>query len=471
MTFLSRLRAGASALVLMSIAAPLYAESVYTPVAKDFAPVIRAASAQEGAPVYAGSNVVITGERLVPGQELTLMRGATVLNAEGPIVVDAEGRFRFELTLDAAAATGQQPVVVLAEKPAAAQVVNVKISPKVALSGAEKFDITSGPVANGLYQVIHNEKTGSVYVTSAVGRPPVKVSEVTRLDAESLKVTGQVSPPEAPSSGRPGPDGGAADPGLFAVYGLDIDRSHDRLWVSNTRQDSIAVYDAKEMALVKQFEPGTVSHGRDVVVDETRGRAYVAATRTNRIEVFDTKTLEKLEPIEITTSRRGGQWSSMALDLDEASGILVNVSMSSNEVAVVDLNAGSVKVLPLSGALAASGVAYDPQEKLIFVASQQSDNLLIVSAEDGTILHDVPVGAQPLNVTFEPVSRQAFVANRGSGTITVVNTKGEITANLDAGSRPNQLRADGLGTVWAVNKSLGQDDDRGNMIWRIRPSK
>jgi len=471
MTFLSSLRAGASALVLMSIAAPLCAESIYTPVAKDFAPMVRAQSAQDGAPVYAGSKVVISGERLVPGQEITLMRGATVLNAEGPIVVDQDGRFKFELTLDAEAATGQQPVVLLAEKPAAAQVVNVKVSPKLALAGAEKYDITSGPVANGLYQVIHDEKSGAVYVTSAVGRPPVKVSEVTRLDAETLKVTGQVIPPAAPAPARPGPDGAAAEPGLYAVYGIDIDTENNRIWVSNTRQDSIAVYDAKEMALVKQFEPGTVSHGRDVVVDETRGRAYIAATRTNRIEVFDTKTFEKLDPIEITTSRRGGEWSSMALDLDEASGILVNVSMSSNEVAVIDLNADSVKVLPLPGALAASGVAYDPQEKLIFVASQQSDNLLIVSAEDGTILHDVPVGAQPLNVTFEPVSRQAFVANRGSGTITVVNTKGEVTANLDAGSRPNQLRADGQGTVWAVNKSLGQDDDRGNMIWRIRPAK
>jgi YVTN family beta-propeller protein len=471
MTFLSRLRAGASALVLMSLAAPLSAESLYTPVAKDFSPMVRAEAAQPGAPVYAGSKVVINGERLVPGQEITLMRGTTVLNAQGPIVVDAEGRFSFEMTLDAEAATGQQPVVLLAEKPAAAQVVTVKVSPKLALSGAERYDITSGPVANGLYQVIHNEKTGAVYVTSAVGRPPVKVSEVTRLDAGSLKVTGSVTPPEAPASARPGPDGAAADPGLFAVYGIDIDAEHDRIWVTNTRQDSIAVYDAKEMALVKQFEPGSVSHGRDVVVDETRGRAYIAATRTNRIEVFDTKTLEKLAPIEITTSRRGGQWSSMALDLDEASGTLLNVSMSSNEVAVIDLNAGRVKVLPLPGALAASGVAYDPQEKLIFVVSQQSDNLLIVSAEDGTVLHDVPVGAQPLNVTFEPVSRQAFVANRGSGTITVVNTKGEVTANLDAGSRPNQLRADGQGTVWAVNKSLGQDDDRGNMIWRIRPAK
>lgn len=471
MTFLTSLRAGASALVFMALAGPLAADSIFTPVAADFQGSVRAAAAAEGQAIYAGAAIVIAGEKLIPGQEITLMRGTTVLNTEGPLVVDAEGKFRFETTIDAAAATGQQPVLLIAEKPAAAQVITVKVSPKLELVGADKFDIATGPVANGLYQVIYSDKSKSVYVTSAVGRPPVKDSAVTRLDAEKLSVTAQGVPPEAPASGRMGADGKPADPGLYAAYGIDIDDTNDRVWVSNTRQNAVAVYDAKDLTLVKQFEPNTVNHGRDVVVDETRNRVYVAATRTNRIEVFDTVTMEKLTPFEIESTRRGGEWSAMALDLDEASGVLVNVSLSTAEVAVIDVTTGTSKVFALPGAKAASGVAYDPVEKLIFVVSQQSDNLLIVSAETGEVLHDVAVGAQPLNVAFEPVSRQAFVANRGAGTIAVVNTKGEVTANLDAGSRPNQLRADGLGGVWAVNKSIGADDDRGNMIWRIRPAK
>lgn len=105
---------------------------------------------------------------------------------------------------------------------------------------------------------------------------------------------------------------------------------------------------------------------------------------------------------------------------------------------------------------------------MLFVASQGSDNLLIVKEASGEVLFDVPVGAQPLNVTFEPVSRLAFVANRGAGTITVVNTSGEIVANLDAGNVPNQLRADGQGNVWAVNKARGEDDPTGDNVWRIR---
>ena len=72
-------------------------------------------------------------------------------------------------------------------------------------------------------------------------------------------------------------------------------------------------------------------------------------------------------------------------------------------------------------------------------------------------------------MAFEPVSRLAFVANRGAGTVTVVGTDGTVVANIDAGTYPNQLRADGKGNIWAVNKSRGEDDDAGDRIWKISP--
>src|SRR5690606_10254255 len=233
--------------------------------------------------------------------------------------------------------------------------------------------------------------------------------------------------------------------------------------------DTAAVYKQSDLSLVKQFEPGTVPHARDVVVDEANGRAYASATGTPEIKGFDTKTLEPLEPITIQSQIRGEEFSTTALDIDEAGGKLGTVSLSTPGAALVDLASCEVKVIPLPGAKAAAGVAYDPQEGLSFVASQATDNLLIVKAETGEVIHDVAVGAGPLNVAFEPVGRLAYVANRGAGTIAVVSPEGEIVANLDAGSYPNQLRADGKGNVWAVNKSRGENDEAGDRIWRITP--
>lgn len=453
---------GASVLLMAGAAMPATAETVFTPTANGFQGMVSAAATERGRPILAGGAAVIRGQGLIAGQQITLMRGSHVLN-DAPITADAEGRFSFELTVDAAAAPGLHPIVVIAENPAAASVIDLKISPDLPLSGAENFSIESAKVGPGLYQVAFGEGAGAVFVTSAVGRPPVKESALYRLDPKSLEVVARGAAGEAPA----GPDG--REGGVFAVYGLGLDEANATIWATNTRQNTVAVYRQNDLSLVKQFEPGEVDHGRDVVIDPSRGRAYISTSVEPRIEVFTTGSNQKADTITIQSAERGGKFAVMSLALDAKAGRLYTVSMSTNEYAAVDLNDHSVKVFPLKGAKGASGVAYDPQDGLLFVASQQSDNLLIVKAEDGTVLHDVPVGAGALNVTFEPKSRQAFVANRGAGTITVVDTQGVVKAVLDAGSFPNHLQADGLGNVWAVNKSRGADDDAGDRLWRITP--
>jgi len=453
---------GASVLALSLISGPALAETVFTKPLVDFAGRVNAGG-PERSPVHKGGKAMVMGENLIPGQTVTLMRGPKALNAE-PITVGEDGKFSFALDLDAEAEPGLQPIVVITENPASAQVVELKISPEVPVAGAEKYAVDSAPVVRGLYQVKFSAGANAAFVTSAVGRPPVKESKLVKINAETLEIEAEATPGAAPARGNGG------DGGVFAVYGVDVDEANGTVWVTNTRQDTAAVYKQSDLSLVKQFAPGAVPHARDVVVDEVNGRAYASATGTPEIKVFDTKTLEPLEPITVKSQIRGKEFSTMALDIDEAGGKLVTVSLSTPEAAIIDLASGEAKVIALPGTKAASGVAYDPQEGLIFVASQATDNLLIVKAETGEVLHDVPVGAGPLNVAFEPVNRLAYVAVRGAGTITVVSPEGEVVANLDAGSFPNQLRADGKGNVWAVNKSRGMDDESGDRIWRIAPA-
>lgn len=455
-------RSTVAALALFT--APAFAETVFTPSADGFAGNVRASAAQQGAAISAGSTAVIAGQGLTPGQTITLQRGTTVLNAD-PITVDAEGKFSVEVSVDEDAATGLQPVVVIAENPAAATVVDLKVSPVIPVQGEDRFEIASQKVTRGLYQVAYSEASDALFVTAAVGRPPVKESVLSKVDPDTLEVLASITPEAAPTRA----DG--SDGGLLAVYGVAVDDANGTVWVTNTRQDTVAVYKQEDLSLVKQFEPGAADHSRDVVIDEANGRAYVTAAFTGNIEVFDTKTLEKLDPIVIESAKRGEDFGVMSLDLDTEHNKLVTVSMSSNEGALIDLATNEVKVFDLPGARSASGVAFDAADNLFFVASQQSDNLLIVNAETGETIHDVEVGAGALNVTFDPVNRLAYVANRGAGTITVVDPEGTIVANLDGGTMPNQLRADGKGNVFVVNKSRGEDDPDGDRVWRITPAQ
>jgi YVTN family beta-propeller protein len=423
--------------------------------------------------VLAGKPVTLAGTNFVPGQKVTLSYGGVALGETA--TVGADGTFRTQFTVPANAATGRYQLVASAANPAASLLVPLKISPEVPVSGQDRFATQFQPLVRGLYQSAHSPKSGRLFVTSAVGRPPVSQSELLKVNAQTLAIEARVTPQRAPTpaNAHARQGSGPAPVGVYAVYGVDVDDVNGTVWVTNTRQDTAAVYRQSDLKLLKQFEPGTVPHARDVVVDEKRGKVYASATGTPQLVVFNAKSLARTKSIPLATTRRGPDakdFSPMSLALDKASGRLYVVSMSTNEAAIIDTRTDTVtKVLPLDGAQAASGVAYDAQNDRILVASQGSDNLLIVDAKTGKTLHDVKTGAGPLNVAFDPVRRLAYVPNRGSGTVTVVDTNGQIVANLPGGTFPNHVLADGKGGVFAINKSRGENDPEGDRIGRITP--
>ena len=124
------------------------------------------------------------------------------------------------------------------------------------------------------------------------------VAEEARIEPSDLAIPEPADPPEPSEAYVDGSDGG-----VFAVYGIGVDAEAGQVWVTNTRQDTVAVYSTEDLSLIKQFEPGTVAHSRDVVA--FGGKAYVTATFEPRVHVFDTETLEELAPIELTSARRG----------------------------------------------------------------------------------------------------------------------------------------------------------------------
>ena len=106
------------------------------------------------------------------------------------------------------------------------------------------------------------------------------------MDADTLEIEARMTPAAAPA--RVGRDGAPADGGLYAVYGVGVDDVHDTVWVTQSRQNTVAVYRQSDLSLVRQFDPGTVNHARDVVVDPALNKAYASATFEPEVVVFDT---------------------------------------------------------------------------------------------------------------------------------------------------------------------------------------
>lgn len=421
--------------------------------------------------VLAGKPVTLAGRDFKPGQKVTVSYGGVMLGQTA--TADKDGNFRTQFVLPADADVGRYSLVASAAEPAASLLVPLKISPNVPLSGQERFNVQSQALVPGLYQAGYSAKTDRVFVTSAVGRPPVTRSELVKVNAQTLAIEQRVTAPVAPTPpARPGAPATTAQakPGLYAVYGIGVDDANGNVWVTNTRQDTVAVYRQSDLAIVKQFEPGLVAHARDVVVDGMQGKAYASPVGKPYVAAFSTKTPAFLKNIPIQTSLRGFNakpFSPMSLALDQASSRLFVIS-ANGEVAIVNTRTDTTeKVFAVDEAVSASGIAYDAQTDRIFVAAQGSDNVVIVDAKTGKTLHDVKVGAGTLNVTFDPVKRLVYAANRASDTVTILDPNGKIVGNLDIGSFPNYIALDGKGTAFTVNKARGSEDGEGDRIGRI----
>lgn len=416
------------------------------------------ASPVAGTAILAGSEVALEGRGFTPGQRITLSRAGVALNPDAAYVADAQGAFQATLRIPADAVPGQHPLVVSTAEPSGAAIFPFKVSPVVPPSGGDAYSLTAVKLVPGLYQVDISAKTGALFVTSAVGRPPVKVSQLLKLDPKDLSIERQITPAAAPGQ----------DAGVYAVYGVGVDDRNGTVWTTNTRQNTVAVYLQRDLGLVKQFAPGIVPHAHTVVVDEKLDRAFASAAMTPDIVSFDAETPAVRKHISIESGVRGEQFAVVGMHLDPALHKLYAVSLKTNEAAVIDAKTEQVeKVFPIQGAKTPMGVAHDPQTDRLFITAQGSDNLLIVDAKTGQTLHNVTTGAGALNVVFDPVKRLAYVTNRGAGTLTVVDPDGNIKANLELGTYPNHAVVDSKGVVYAVNKAKGQDDAEGDRITRV----
>ncbi|MHA7868108.1 MAG: YncE family protein [Salipiger thiooxidans] len=416
------------------------------------------ASGPERGPIVAGGEAQISARGFQPGQSVVLRQGGSALPGS-PFTADDEGTLEATVTIPEGAAPGVYPVVAeLGGDAPFATIFDLKVSKVLGPLNTERYATQSAEIVRNPYQVA---VTGdAIFVTGAVGRPPVRESELAKIDPETLEIVARVSPPAAPAR-----DDGS-DGGVFAVYGIGVDAEAGQVWVTNTRQDTVAVYSTEDLSLIKQFEPGTVAHSRDVVA--FGGKAYVTATFEPRVHVFDTETLEQLAPIELTSARRGEDFTAASLSLAPEAGKLFVSSLRSEEVAVIDLATGTQSGgFPVENSSNTIGLAASPDGARVYTVAQGNDAVTILDAVSGEQLGQVNLGAGPLNAVVEPASGNVFVALRVADAVAVISPEGEILANLEIGSTPNHLTRDADGNVWVVNKSGGEGDDTANRLTRI----
>ena len=311
----------------------------------------------------------------------------------------------------------------------------------------------------GQFQVAYSKKTNKIWVAGTADRDK-HVSTIARIDANSLKIEAVAELPIVKND-----KGYQYD----AAYGITVDDVDGTVWVTNTTDNSVSVYDQATMqqvwttAGIAETDPNWIEHPRSVLVDHESGKAFV--TGRFFVSAIDLKT-KQVEKIQLEGAPDGGtRYISMNILVD--GGKLYVPERTGGKIFVIDTKTFKVETSfdtkgNAEGEVRPSDIAIDHSQNEIYVSSQG-----VKGANSGVSIYDatthefkkfIPVGTQALALDNDEANDLVYVSDFGTGKVGVID--GGAADNLIAevamnGGKANDLVVLPNGSVVAVDKQAG----------------
>jgi len=173
----------------------------------------------------------------------------------------------------------------------------------------------------------------------------------------------------------------------------------------------VTMFDSKTFAILKKIDVQGNPDG--YLNDAYNHHFYVLSHSAPNITVLDDKDGSILGTIDI-----GGAPEQAATD--GQGKIYVDIEDKA-AIAVIDANAMKMvgKYDLSSRGAGCAGLALDAKNNILFAACRDKNNMIILSATDGHIITDLPIGVGCDGATFNPATMEAFTS-QGDGTLTVV---------------------------------------------------
>jgi DNA-binding beta-propeller fold protein YncE len=173
----------------------------------------------------------------------------------------------------------------------------------------------------------------------------------------------------------------------------------------------VTMFDAKTFAILKKIDVEGNPDG--YLNDAYNHHFYILSHSAPNITVLDDKDGSILGTIDI-----GGAPEQAATD--GQGKIYVDIEDKA-AIAVIDVNTmkmvGKYDLSSKGGGCA--GLALDVKNSILFATCREKNNMIILSAADGHIVTDLPIGVGSDGATFNPATMEAF-SSQGDGTLTVV---------------------------------------------------
>ncbi len=311
----------------------------------------------------------------------------------------------------------------------------------------------------GQFQVAYSKKTNKIWVAGTADRDE-HVSTIARIDANSLKIEAVAELPIVQDAKGYSYEG---------AYGITVDDEEGTVWVTSTRDNSVAVYDQATMkqlwtnAGLSKDDPNWIEHPREVRVDHESGKAFV--TGRFFVSAIDLKT-KQVEKIQLEGAPDGGtRYISMNILVD--GGKLYVPERTGGKLFVIDTKTFKVeKTISVKGdkdgEVRPSDVAIDHSQNEIYVSSQgvkgENSGVSVYDATTHEFKKFIPFGTQALSLDNDEANDLVYVTDFGTGKVGVIDGGAadkliaEVAMN---GGKANDLVVLPNGSVIAVDKQAG----------------
>ncbi|MEU1049828.1 YncE family protein [Streptomyces sp. NPDC005897] len=320
----------------------------------------------------------------------------------------------------------------------AAVAVAVAAGSTLALAGTASAQpagssVTTAKLTKGLYQSAYSERNNVLWVTAAVGRPPVTESHLLKVDPKTLEIEADFPPPVTDTTT------GAVE----AVYGVAVDDEHNTVWTTNTRNNTVSVYSQRTGEHLASLP--NVNHAREIVVDEKHDTVWASAFGDGTLVAFDTKTLKEKERVTVEGAGPTG------LTVNEKTGALYAADLNNDRLIELARGSRTPRFIPVGDG--PISVSLSKNGRTAYTADQTSGTLSLVDLRSGTVTRSVATGAGALSVATDERSGDVLVVNRTAANVTRVDVEeGVIEETVATGTNPNHVEiADG--TAYVVDKS------------------
>ena len=326
---------------------------------------------------------------------------------------------------------------------------------RVVDTSASVAQITQG--LPGQYQVAYSKATNKIWMVGVGARGDL-ASTIARVNADTLQIEEVAALPfELDKNG---------EFGYISAYGITVDDVSGTVWVTNTTDNSLSVFDQSTMEQIwtnhgiAESDPNWIEHPRSVLVDHNSGKVFV--TGRYYVSAIDMKTFE-VTKLQLEGAPNGGtRYIGMNMTIDgdklyvpERTGgkvfVINTKTFKTEQVIQTRGENSSVEVRP-------SDVTIDHSENEMYVSSQGVDGvnsgISVYDLTTGAFKKFVKFGTQALSMENDENRDLVYVTDFGTGKIAIFDAKtdrviGEVEMN---GGKANDLTVTEDGSVIAVDK-------------------